>query len=196
VRRITARVTLWLITVVTASPCVAQTPVTSLEELRRALAPGDWLTVVPVDGEPLGGRLIRLGEADLDLDVPPTGAARDRGSRRLTMPLDAVRSLERRHDSVRNGATIGAAIGAGVGGAMFAYAFAVDRNEADEWAPAYAGVAAAATGVGALIGWMVDAANSKPHVRFDRSSIGSPVVSVHPLVRRRGGMAIAVSFSR
>ena len=30
-----------------ASPCLAQTPVASLEELRRELAAGDFVTVVP-----------------------------------------------------------------------------------------------------------------------------------------------------
>ena len=53
----------------------------------------------------------------------------------VTMPLDFIQSLERRRDCARNGAAIGAAIGIGFGGAMFAYAFAIDRNEIDEWAP-------------------------------------------------------------
>jgi HAMP domain-containing protein len=39
-----------------ASPCIAQTRVTSLEELRRELAAGDFITVVPAVGQPVAGR--------------------------------------------------------------------------------------------------------------------------------------------
>ena len=45
-----------------ASPCIAQTRVTSLEELRRELAAGDFITVVPAVGQPVAGRLMRLGD--------------------------------------------------------------------------------------------------------------------------------------
>ena len=50
-----------------ASPCIAQTRVTSLEELRRELAAGDLVTVVPAVGPPVAGRLTRLGTVDIDL---------------------------------------------------------------------------------------------------------------------------------
>ena len=45
----------------------------------------------------------------------------------------------------------------------------------------YAGAAAVCTGIGALIGWAIDAANSKPHIRFDASSGGRTKVSVQPV---------------
>jgi hypothetical protein len=112
------------------------------------------------------------------------------------MPLAAIQSLERRPDSARNGAAIGAGIGAGFGGAMFAYAFAIDRNELDEWAPFYIRAAAISAGIGALIGWATDAANSKPHIRFEPSASGRTNVSVHPVYLRGRGIAVAVSFSR
>ena len=47
----------------------------------------------------------------------------------------------------------------GVGAAMFLRAVVVDRNEMDEWAPLYLGGAAVCTGIGALVGWAIDAAN-------------------------------------
>src|SRR5687768_18113582 len=46
---------------------VAQTHLRSLEDLRNALAPGDLITVVSEDRQPITGRLIRFGDADLDL---------------------------------------------------------------------------------------------------------------------------------
>jgi hypothetical protein len=176
-----------------ASPCIAQTSVTSLEELRSTLASGDDVVVVTAAGIPVAGRLRRLGDADLDVYV--AASPRDRGQRKVTIPLDAIQSLERRPDSVRNGAVTGAASGAGFGGAMFAYAVVIDRNEMDEWAPIYVGAAAACTAVGALIGWMIDAAHSKPHIRFEPST-GRTRVGVHPVSSGRRAIAVAVSISR
>jgi HAMP domain-containing protein len=196
VRFTLAHVTLGIATLIGASPCIAQTRVTSLEELRRTLAAGDYITVVPAAGHPVTGRLIRLGEADLDVHVADKHTPQDRGPRSVTMPLNAIQVLERRRDSARNGAAVGAAIGAGFGGAMFAYAFVIDRNEMDEWAPLYVGAAAAYTGIGALIGWMIDTANSKPHIRFEPSSGGRTKVSLHPVYSGRRGITVAVSFSR
>ena len=175
-----------------ASPCIAQTTrVTSVEELRRELAAGDFITIVPGDGQPVAGRLIRLGDVALDVRL-----VNKRGPRNVTIPFKAIQSLERPRDSAKNGAAIGAVIGAGFGGAMFVHALVIDRNEIDEWAAFYVGAAAVSTGIGALIGWAVDAANSKPHIRFDASSAGRMKVSLQPVFSRGRGIALAVSFSR
>ena len=111
------------------------------------------------------------------------------------MPLDAILSLNGpgtctkwrgsrgRHD-------------AAFGGAMFVHGIIVDRNEIDKWAVPYIGAAAICTGIGALIGWATDAANSKPHIKFDAPSGGRTKVSVQPVYLRGRGMALAVSFSR
>jgi len=179
-----------------ASPCVAQTRVTSVEELRHELAAGDFVIVVPAGGQPVAGRLMRLGSGDLDVRVVKKRTPLDRGARDVTIPFNAIQSLERPRDSARNGAALGAGIGAGFGGAMFVHAFVIDRNEMDEWATLYVGAATVCTGVGALIGWAMDAANSKPHIRFDASSGGRTKVSVRPAYSRGRGIALAVSFSR
>ena len=177
-----------------ASPCIAQTRVTSLEELRRELAAGDFITVVPAVGQPIAGRLMRLGSVDLDVRLVNKRTPQERGPRDVTIPLNAIQSLERPRDSARNGAAIGAGIGAGYGGAMFVRAIVVDRNEMDEWATLYVGAAAVCTGIGALIGWAMDAANSKPHIKFDAASGGRTKVSVQPVYSRGRGIALAVSF--
>ena len=179
-----------------ASQCTAQTHVTSIEELRRELTAGDFITVVPVVGTPVAGRLLRLGSADLDIRVVKKRTPLERGARAVTLPLNAIQSLERPRDSARNGAAIGAGIGAGFGGAMFVHAFVIDRNEMDEWATLYVGAAAVCTGIGALIGWAMDAASSKPHIRFDASSVGRTKVSVQPVYSGGRGIALAVSVSR
>ena len=183
-----------LIGAIGESPCSAQTRVRSLEELRDALAPGDFISIVPADGQPIAGRLIRFGVADLDLRVVDQHTSPERRPRNVTMSLDAIQSLERLRDSARNGAAIGVGVGAAFGGAMFASAFVVDRNDMDEWAPLYLGAAAVCTGIGALIGWAIDATTSKPHIRFEPSSRGKAKVSVRPVYLRGRGMALAVSF--
>lgn len=182
--------------VTTAAPCAAQTRVSSLEELRRELAKGDVITVVPAAGEPVAGRLMRLGADDLDVRPLKRRTPQDRGPRDVTIPLTAIRSLERPRDGVANGTVVGAAIGAGAGAAMFFSALMIDRNEVDEWGPAYGAAAAAFTGLGALIGWAVDAAQSKPHIRFDASPRRNITISVQPLYSRGPGIALAVTVSR
>jgi hypothetical protein len=179
-----------------ASPCFAQTRVTSLDELRRELAAGDVITVVPAVGPRVAGRLMRLGDVDLDLRLPGAHGSQERGPRDLTIPLDTLQSLERRRDSVRNGVGLGAGVGAGFGGAMFVHAILIDRNEVDEWATLYVGAAAVCAGIGALVGWAIDAARSKPHVRFDAASGGGTSISMQPRYSRERGMALTVSFSR
>jgi hypothetical protein len=179
-----------------AAPCFAQTLVPSLEQLRRELAAGDFITVVRAGGQPVAGRLVRFGDADLEVRLPDKVPPQERGPREIAIPLTAIQSLERPRDSARNGALIGAGVGAGVGGAMFVTALVIDRNEIDEWALPYLGVAAVCTGIGALIGWATDAAHSKPHVRFDASSGRRTKVRLQPMYSRRRGIGVAVSFSR
>ncbi len=79
---------------------------------------------------------------------------------------------------------------------MFAHALIVDRNEVDEWAGPYAGATAIAIGIGALVGWAIDASRSKPHVAFGTSSEGRTKVSVQPAFSRRRGIALTLSISR
>jgi len=175
-------------------PCIAQTRVTSLEQLRRELATGDVITVVPTGGQAVKGRLVRLSPDELA--VRPVKGSPDRTLRDVTVRFDAIQSLGRPRDPVRNGTIRGAAIGAGFAGALFIYALAVDRNEVDEWGPIYAGFAGVSTGIGALIGWTVDAAHSKPALTFDAAPGTHTHVSVHPIVARGRGIGLAVSFSR
>ena len=179
-----------------ASPSIAQTRVTSLEELRRDLTAGDFITVVPAVGPSVAGRLTRLGK--VDIDVRPAGKRTPQGGspEPVTIPFEAIVSLERPRDSARNGALLGAGIGAGFSGGMFLHAIAVDRNEMDEWAASYAGAAAVCTGLGALIGWAIDAGNSKPHLRFDAPSGGRTKVSVQPVYSPGRRIGLAVAFSR
>jgi hypothetical protein len=171
--------------------------VATLDELRRELSPGDFISVVQTTGDSVRGRLRRFGDTDLDIQAETrvtAGIQRRHLIQDVTLPLSALRSLERPRDSSRNGALIGAGIGGGISLAMFVWAFSVDRNEMDEWGPGYLAGAGFCTGLGALAGWAIDRAHSKPHVRFEAPSTGTVTIRAVPLLSRGPGMALVVSF--
>jgi hypothetical protein len=175
-----------------AAPCTAQTRLTSPEDLQRQLAPGD-VVVVQTAGQSVSGKLMRQTAAGLEIRPIQKRDVRRDARRDLTIPLDTIEWLERPRDSVRNGVLMGAGAGAGVGAGMFLTAFAIDRNEMDEWAPFYLGMTAACAGLGALIGWTVDAAKTKPYLIYSAAS-GRTTVTVRPLRSRGPGIGLAVAF--
>jgi len=159
----------------------AQIPVRSVSdagELHRELSPKDEISVLQVSGDVLTGRLVRLEAGNLEIRIPPS-AGHPPGL--FSLPLTNIRSIERRPDSSKNGALIGAGIGAGFALGMFSWAFASDRNEMDEWGKAYLVGGALTSGIGALLGWAIDAAHSKPRVRLELSAAPPrPGQSVRP----------------
>ena len=175
------------------SPALAQIRAVTLEELRRELSPGDFISLVQVTGESVSGPLVHVGDTAVEIR---TEIRQAKGKQRLnvTVPLGAIRSLERPRDSSRNGARIGAGVGAGMGLGMLIYAAAVDYNEIDEWGPMYLAMSAVYTGVGAVVGWAIDAAHSKPAVRFDAPPAETMRIRVAPILGRRKGMALVLSF--
>jgi hypothetical protein len=182
-----------VLVVIGAAPARAQVRQTTLEDLRRELSPGDVISLVQSSGETVSGRLVSFGDTALDIR---SDIRRATGTQRLdiTVPLATIRSMERPRDSSRNGLLIGAGIGGGLVLGMFVYAAAVDYNEIDEWAPMYLAMGAVYTGVGALVGWAIDSAHSKPHVRFNAPSAETMRIGVAPLLARRKGMAVVMSF--
>jgi hypothetical protein len=169
--------------------------VATLDELRRELSPGDVISVVQTTGDSVRGRLRRFGDTDIDLETETQQAAPEEGRPpALTIPLSAIQALERPRDPSRNGALIGAGIGGGAALAVFVYAAAVDYNEIDEWGPTYLAIGGIYTGLGALAGWAIDRARSRPHIRFDAPSPGTVTIRAVPLLSRGPGMAMVLSF--
>ena len=160
----------------------------TLEELPRFLVPGDSIEIVQATGEVVRGQLLSLDAARINLrPVTPPRAEQRRLD--LSIPLSGINVLERHRDSPRNGAILGASIGAGFVGALAVHAVAVDRNEIGEWAPYYLLYAAVFSGAGALIGWAIDAAQSKPALRYEAGSTASaPPRSGETASDRRGAI--------
>jgi hypothetical protein len=177
-----------------ATPLSAQTRVT-LDVLRAELAPNDSVSLVQTSGESVTGRLLRVSDTDLDVRiVTRRSQGQERRQLDLNIPFSVIQSLDRPRDSSRNGALIGAGVGAGFVGSMFVYAAAVDRNEIDEWGPIYLSYGALYTGLGALIGWAIDRAHSKPHIRYDALSSSATTIRMVPLLSRGPGIALALAF--
>ena len=156
------------------SPALAQVREATLEELRQELSPGDFISLVQTSGESVTGRLRGLRGHRHSTSAAET--REDRGQttpehrRDITLSLSAIRSVgaaSRLFAQWRRSS--GQAIGGGVSLGMFVYAAAVDYNEIDEWAPMYLAMGAVYTGVGALVGWAIDSAHSKPHVTIQRA---------------------------
>jgi hypothetical protein len=169
--------------------------VATLDELRRELTHGDFISLVRTTGDSARGRLRRFGETDLGLQAETQQAPPEqRRPLDLKIPLSVIQSLERPRDSSRNGALIGAGIGGGLSLAMLVYAAAVDYNEIDEWGPIYLAAGGIYTGLGALAGWAIDRAHSKPHIRFDAPSQGTVTIRAVPLLSRGPGMAMVLAF--
>lgn len=177
-----------------APPALAQVRSVTFDELRREVSPGDVVSVVQTTGDRVKGRLIRFGDVDVDVREEARESGRPKRVMDLTIPRSAILSIERPRDSSRNGMLIGAGVGLGFALAMVAYAVAVDRNEMDEWAAGYVLGGAVVTGVGALTGWAIDAAHSKPHVRYVAEPRQTMTIGVGPLRSGNPGVALVVSF--
>lgn len=177
-----------------AATAVAQVRLSALDDVRRDVAPGDVVTIVRATGDPIKGRLLRFGDTTLDIRTEAQATTGQRQRLDVTIPLTDLKSLERPRDSSRNGALIGAGVGGGFSLAMFVHAAAVDFNEIDEWGAGYLAAGATSTGIGALAGWAIDRAHSKPHIRFDAPSPRTVTIRAVPLLSRGPGMAIVLSF--
>jgi hypothetical protein len=178
-----------------ASSALAQVRVARLDDIRRELEPGDVIAIVQTTGESVRGRLMRFGDTDLDIQAETRQTPRQgRRPLNLTIPHSVIQSIERPRDSSRNGALIGAGIGGAFALAMFVWAVSVDRNEIDEWGPSYLAAGGICSGIGALAGWAIDFAHSRPHVRFDAPATGAMTIRAVPLRSRGHGIALVVSF--
>lgn len=174
---------------VPAGPVVAQVRLSTLDDVRREVTPGDLITVA-TGGDTIAGRLQRWGDTDLVIrTVAQPTAGQQRRSSDVTIRVSDLQSLERPRDSSKNGALIGAAIGGG-------FVAGVSLAEDVDWSRfgQYMAVAAGYTGVGALLGWVIDRAHSKRHVRFDASSPRSARIHVIPLRAQGAGISLAVSY--
>ena len=176
------------------SPAAATDQLTvSQAMLASELSRGDTVSLVKVTGELVTGRVLRVDASEIEIRSERPLQKGRRAWVDLSVPLDHVASLDRQRDPTSNGLLIGAGIGAGVGIGLLSYAYAVDANESDEWLGGYMITTAAFAGIGALVGWAVDAVHSKPHFRYRREE-GASRIRVAPTFTQGPGLAVSVTF--
>jgi len=157
----------------------------SFDELRALLEPGDTVAVTDAAGRDLRGRVVALSSL-LALLVD---------GRQLDLRESDVRIIERRGDSLKNGALRGLSVGLGLYVALFATGFAFyGPPEADDW-PALIGAAVGAAAMGVGVGAGIDAMVRGWRVVYESPSRSSTKIVVSPILdRARRGVRLAWQF--
>jgi len=165
-----------------AVPANAQGVATSFTELRLLVSPGDTVTVHHHGGEQTKGKILSLS--------PTSIAILTRSERHDLDEGDVSVIVQRRQDSLKNGALWGAGITSVVFGIGLAQ---VCEGECGS-AVLVSGVLFYA-GLGAGIGVGIDAMITSPRVIFEKASSSSSRLRVSPLVGpRRRGVALSMAF--
>ena len=149
--------------------------------------PGERL-IVTTPRETIRGRLLRLADDGLVLADGPA---------QHTVPLHDLNRVERRRDSIWNGALIGYGVGFGLG---FAVVIANPCGPHDflcwdgpEFGAAFGGIITGPIGMAA--GAITDALIRRPRVVFERNSTSQARIAVMPvLVPYGGGVRLAIVF--
>ncbi len=157
----------------------------NLDELRLIVRAGESVSVTDVPGAAVSGKILSLSPSALTLEVD--------GRPREFKEGEIARIMQRRGDSLGNGALWGLAVGAGI--ATVAVATAVASEDFEEEDAGWAALAIAVYGgIGAGIGVGIDALITRQQVIFERPA-GATVVDLVPLVTGgRKGALLRITF--
>jgi hypothetical protein len=166
-----------------ASSVEAQGVAYTFDELRLLVRPGDTVSVADAAGGETTGRIIEL--------TPMKLALQGRWGTRDVFERDVTTILQRRGDSLRNGALWGFGAGATLGFLAIMSVTAHHEGRAD-----LAAIGAAFYGgLGAGIGVGVDALFQGRQVIYVRPAAGTGGLTVSPIVTRgRAGARVAFRF--
>jgi len=162
----------------------AQEPVREFSQLDTRLKPGNKVWVTDSQGREVKGRIAAIGADALTLDA---------GGSKTFSAGDVRLVMERRHDSLANGALIGLGVGGlGMGLACLASTEAPDQGWCSLVAVVYGGISAA---IGVGIDAMMPGKKLVAY-RAPGSTGSSPArLSIAPFVTPRAkGLAVAFSF--
>jgi hypothetical protein len=167
----------------------AQQPVRGFDQLDTRLKPGDTVWVTDAQGREVKGRIATLAADGFTLNG---------GASRTFTEADVRLVVERRSDSVGNGALIGMAIGGGVIATGCFIAVADDDASDDDagWclfaSVAYAGIGA---GIGAGIDAMIPGKRLVVYRAPGSGGVSHARLSIAPVVTRRSkGLAVSFAF--
>jgi hypothetical protein len=169
-----------LLIVVFAAPARAQGVASSLQELRLLVRVGETVTIRDAQGAETKGRILNLSPAALQVMV--------KGEHRTLAEADVSTLLQRRQDSLGNGALWGF----GTGVALFGSALAVVGCEGcGVWAIP---VGLIYGGLGAGIGVGLDALHTSSKVIYERAPTVARVRFAPVVSGSRRGVALHVTF--
>lgn len=162
------------------APVRAQEPVTSFDELRRLVIPGETVFVTDANGTTLKGSLVQVTGPSLEVR-----AAHEEAPRRI-QERDVNNVVAERRDPLWNGMLIGFATGA-VPGVLMELA---QPSKFDAHGPI--GLAA----VGFLTGWLIDVVNKERVTVFVHAPARqSRSIGVAPLLgKAAAGVEMSVKF--
>ena len=163
----------------------AQGTATSFEQLRVLVRSGDTITVREAGGVETTGKVESLSSTSLLLNAA--------GTRRELREPDVTEILQRRQDSLGNGALLGLVIGAATGGTFLAVVCSREDEDCGgaREVLAFVGVYA---GIGTGIGVGFDALIVGRQVVYQKQ-VGRVSLGVTPLLTRgRTGAAVSVGF--
>jgi hypothetical protein len=163
----------------------AQGTTSALADLSTLLQPGQQIEVVNRDGAVVIGRLTRVSEASLIVDV---------GGKTVDLPASRVDQISRRGDPIKEGVIRGTAIGA-LSGLVPAVIFASQFTESDDIAAAPVMVVlftSIGAGVGAALGAALDAIFQGKSMVFRAEAAGASVVPILGGHRKR--LAVTLRF--
>ena len=178
----------FIVTALALLPLVAvaaQQPAITADQLSVLLRPGETLWVTDQSGQEVKGRLLRLADEALQVEID--GAPR-------AFELAAVQRLQHReHDSVLNGILIGAGVGAGLSGAAVA---ALCSDQGGECDVAIGATVAIYTAIGAGFGALCDGLVKGRRTVFEAPpGRAARSVTVGPIVTREArGVSVGLRF--
>jgi hypothetical protein len=167
---------------IAARPSEAQGISNSFTELRLLVRPGDTVTIIDATGKQTTARILDLSFTSLVLQV--------QGVRQEVLEAEVTTILQRRQDSLGNGALWGLSIGGAVG-VVAVLALTDAYSEGGGALALAAGLVYA--GLGAGVGVGMDAMVTKRQVIYQRP--GSARLSIAPILGRdRAGARVSWRF--
>jgi hypothetical protein len=157
----------------------------NLDELRLIVRAGERVSVIDLPGNAVSGKILSLSPSSLTLEVA--------GRPREFQEGDISRIMQRRGDSLGNGALWGLGVGAGLATVGVATAAASDDFEEEEagWAALAIGLYG---GIGAGIGVGIDALITRQQLIFERPAGATSVNLIPLLTGGRRGALLRITF--
>jgi hypothetical protein len=161
---------------------LAQVPAQSIDQLKVAVGEGQKITITDRAGHETSGRLVKIAEDTLSLQVQ---------DETVRWELADIRRIQKREaDPLGNGILIGALVGAGVSGGMLAYACSIFEG----CGPGELTFVALWSAFGGGLGALVDAAHATNRTVYEAPARRTAMDIVPIVTPDARALAVRVTF--